>query len=58
MHMGGRPKVDFIRFLIFLCIKVFHGIIDTVSENILDFELFFDYGLKPLSYQFQCNFKV
>ena len=32
--------------------KVFHRIIDTVSKNILDLELFFDYDLKPLSYQF------
>ena len=30
--------------------KVFHRIIDTVSKNTLDLELFFDYDLKPLSY--------
>ena len=29
--------------------KVFHRIIETVSKNIQDIELFFDYDLDPLS---------
>ena len=33
-----------------LVTKVFHRIIDTVSKNILDLDLFFDYDLEPLSF--------